>query len=186
MNFVEPIRDKRKLEAIKEYLRLKNDRDYVLFVTGINTGLRISDILPLRVGQVRGAYIDIREQKTGKEKLIKINKTLRKALDAYIAGKPDDEYLFKSRNKKRKSGAIDEPIDTSMAYKILNRAARKFGVAKIGTHSLRKTWAYHFYLKTKDIVLLMNLLNHTDQKVTLRYIGILQDSFDNALDDFEL
>lgn len=186
MNFVQPIRDLQKLEAIKRYLKDTNERDYVLFVTGINTGLRISDILPLQVGQVQGMHIDIREKKTGKQKLIKINKTLRKALDAYIAGKPDYEYLFKGRSIKHKSRTADEPIDASMAYKILSQAALRFGVEEIGTHSMRKTFGYHFFRREKDITLLMELFNHSHPSVTLRYIGIKQDSLDAAIDRSDL
>jgi integrase len=186
MNFVQPIRDKRKLEAIKQHLRNQSERDYILFMVGINTGLRISDILPLQVGKVKGSHLDIIEKKTHKRKLIKINKSLRKVLDAYVAGKPDYEYLFKGRSKKHLNGLRDEPIDCSMAYKILSKAARDFGIREIGTHSLRKTFGYHFYLKTRDIALLMDLFNHSEQNVTLRYIGIKQDTLDDALDAFEL
>lgn len=186
MNFVQPIRDMRKLELIKQHLKDSNERDYILFMLGINTGLRISDIIPLKVGQVKGTYIDIREKKTSKEKRIKINGVLRKALDGYIRNKPDSEYLFKSRNAKHITGNKDEPIDCSMAYKILSEAARKFGVESIGTHSLRKTFGYHFYLRKKDIALLMELFNHSEESITLRYVGILQDTLDDAFDSFEL
>lgn len=186
MNFVQPIRDTRKLELIKQHLKDTNERDYILFLVGINVGLRISDILPLQVRHVKGSHIDIIERKTGKRKMIKINATLRKALDAYIRGKPDNEFLFKGRSIKHKSRAIDDPIDSSMAYKVLSQAAKKFGVREIGTHSLRKTFGYHFYLKTKDIALLMDLFNHAEQSITLRYIGIKQDTLDDALDRFEL
>lgn len=186
MNFVQPIRDPRKLEIIKQHLKDTNERDYILFMVGINTGLRISDILPFRVCDVKGTYLNIVEGKTGKRKLIKINKTLRTVMDNYIAGKPDNEYLFRSRSLKHKSRHIDQPIDASMAYKIISQAARKFGVKSIGTHSMRKTFGYHYYLKTKDLALLMELFNHSDQSITLRYIGLTQDYLDNALDTFSL
>jgi len=186
VNFVQPIRDPRTIEDIKSYLKSTNERDFILFTVGINVGLRISDILPLRVADVRGTHLDIIEKKTGKRKRIKINKTLRSELDEYIAGKRSYEYLFKSRNKKHHTGKKDEPITSSQAYKILSRVGQRFGIPDIGTHSLRKTFGYHFYLKTKDIALLMELFNHTEQKVTLRYIGIIQDTLDDALDDFSL
>lgn len=186
MNFVQPIRDPRKLEAIKLHLREQSERDYILFMVGINTGLRISDILPLQVGKVKDIHIHLREKKTNKQKAIIINPTLRKELDKYIAGKPDDEYLFKSRNVKMISGLKNDPIDSSMAYKILNQAARKFGLKEIGTHSMRKTFGYHFYLKTKNVALLMDLFNHSDQSITLRYIGINQDTIDDAMSRFSL
>ena len=65
MNFVQPIRDPEQIQQIKEYLKEKNARNYILFVMGINTGLRISDILKLKVGDVQGSHISMREIKTG-------------------------------------------------------------------------------------------------------------------------
>lgn len=65
MEFVEPIRDKRKIELVKVILKKNGFRDYMLFLMGINSGLRISDILKLKVSDVRGKrYIEVKEQKT--------------------------------------------------------------------------------------------------------------------------
>ena len=65
MKFVEPIRDKRKIELVKVILKKNDFRDYMLFLMGINSGLRISDILKLKVSDVRGKqYIEVKEQKT--------------------------------------------------------------------------------------------------------------------------
>lgn len=66
MEFVEPIRDKRKIELLKVILKENGFRDYMLFLMEINSGLRISDILKLKVSDVRGKrYIEVKEQKTG-------------------------------------------------------------------------------------------------------------------------
>ena len=66
MEFIEPIRDKRKIELVKVILKKNGFRDYMLFLMGINSGMRISDILKLKVADVRGKrYIEIKEQKTG-------------------------------------------------------------------------------------------------------------------------
>lgn len=186
MRFVQPIRDIRKVEAIKHYLKVHNERDYILFMVGINTGFRISDILSLTVKDIKGTHIEIIEGKTKKLKKIKIRKSLRKALDDYIKGKQDFEYLFTGRSKKHGTGLKGEPIDSSTAYKVLSEAARANGVDEIGTHSMRKSFGYHFYLKTRDIALLMELFNHSEQTITLRYIGIKQDTLDEAMDEFEL
>lgn len=186
MKFVQPIRDPRKLQQLKELLWDKNERDYVLLMIGINTGLRISDILPLQVGDVRGSHIEIIEKKTRKRKKIKINPALREALDHYIRGKPDSAYLFAGRSKKHKTGVVNEPISSSMAYKILNGAAQALSISEIGTHSLRKTFGYHFYQREKDIALLMELFNHSEESITLRYLGIKQDTLDDAFDRFQL
>jgi integrase len=186
MNIVQPIRDPQKLELMKQHLKQISFRDYILFMIGINTGFRISDILSLKVGDVKGDHIEIIESKTGKHKKVSIRKTLRKELDAFVRGKHDDEYLFTGRSKKKLSKIKGTPITTSAAYKMLGKVAQKFNLDNIGTHSMRKTFGYHFYKRKKDIALLMELFNHSEESITLRYVGILQDTLDEALDTFEL
>ena len=66
MNYVEPIRNTEDIQAMKDYLRNWNERNYILFLFGINSGLRIGDILKLKVKDVQGWYINTKEQKTGK------------------------------------------------------------------------------------------------------------------------
>lgn len=63
MNFVQPIRDPEQIQQIKEYLKENSKRNYILFVMGINTGLRISDILKLRIGDLKGSHISMREKR---------------------------------------------------------------------------------------------------------------------------
>lgn len=180
MNLVQPIRDKSKIDEIKALLKRQSYRDYFMFVMGINTGLRISDILKLRVQDVRDrTYITIKEQKTGKAKRFKINAALRSIVDEYITGMNYQDYLFPSRKGSK-------PIGRVQAYKVLNAVARKVGLDEIGTHTLRKTFGYHFYQKTKDVAQLQEILNHSAPSVTLRYIGISQDIIDRAIDDFSL
>lgn len=82
MNAVEPIRDREKVQDIADYLKSKNERDYVLWMFGIYTALRVSDILKMRVRDVKNKdYIIMREQKTNNERKFVINKKLRKAID---------------------------------------------------------------------------------------------------------
>lgn len=78
MNFVQQIRDPEQIQQINEYLKVKSERNYILFVMGINTGLRISDILKLKVGDLKGSHISMREMKTGKQKRIQITTALRR------------------------------------------------------------------------------------------------------------
>ena len=129
MNIVQPIRDKEIIQEIK--YKKQNERNYILFLL-INTGFRISDILRLRVRDVEGWNIVIREKKTRKIKDVKMPSELKRAIRNYTEGKPKNEYLIKSRNGKNK------PITRAMAYVILNQAAEEFGLERIGTHSLRK------------------------------------------------
>lgn len=180
MNYVQPIRDSEKVDAIKDFFKEENERNYLLFLMGINTGLRISDILKLRVGDVKEKHITIREQKTGKQKWIMITPTLRRALKSYIPGRSDHEYLFKSRQGGNK------PIGRSMAYKILRKAAAEFKLKDIGTHTMRKTFGYHFYQQTKDVAILQEIFNHSSPEITLRYIGVNQDGLDHAMSKFKI
>lgn len=180
MNFVQPIRDPEQIQQIKEYLKEKNARNYILFVMGINTGLRISDILKLKVGDVQGSHISMREMKTGKQKRIQITSALKRELKWFNEGREVGEYLLRSRKGKNR------PIGRSMAYKILKSTAAEFRLDEIGTHTLRKTYGYHMYMQTKNIALLMEIFNHSSEKVTLRYIGVNQDAMDKAMSRFKI
>ncbi|MBT2578913.1 tyrosine-type recombinase/integrase [Bacillus sp. ISL-8] len=180
MNIVQPIRDKEIIQEIKEFYKKQNERNYILFLLGINTGFRISDILRLRVRDVEGWNIVIREKKTRKIKDVKMPSELKRAIRNYTEGKPKNEYLMKSRNGKNK------PITRAMAYVILNQAAQEFGLERIGTHSLRKTYGYHHYQQFRDVAVLQQMLNHTEQKETLRYIGIEQDTLNDYQRKFRI
>lgn len=171
MNTVEPIRDKNTVIDIADYLRGTSERNYVMFMMGVYSGLRISDILKFRVRDIKGKKeIKIREKKTSKEKRFPINKELMKVLTDYINGKPDYEFLFLSKK------GINKPITRQQAYNILSEAAKEFGLESIGTHTLRKTFGYHIYQKTKDVAMLMDIFNHSSPSITLRYIGVNQEN----------
>ncbi|MFS1513650.1 site-specific integrase [Chengkuizengella sp. SCS-71B] len=180
MNFVQPIRDLDCIFEIKRHLKNQSERNYMLFVTGINSGLRISDILPLRVSDAKRKYFNIIEVKTGKKKRIDMTPQLQREFKQYIEGKEDHEYLFQSRE------GINKPIGRSMAYKILRSAAEYVSLDDIGTHTLRKTFGYHLYKQTGDVALLQKILNHSDPAFTLRYIGIDQDAMNKAIKDFKI
>ncbi|MFC8686352.1 tyrosine-type recombinase/integrase [Brevibacillus porteri] len=180
MNFVEPIRDPGKIEDMKRLLLQQSNRNYFLFVMGINTGLRISDLLPRTVREVKGkSHLLIIEKKTGKRKKFKLNAELREEISQYTTGKDSDDYLFGSTKNPR-------PITRVRAYQIINGAGRRLGLTEIGTHTLRKTFGYHFYQRTRDIATLQMIFNHSHPAITLRYIGITQDIIDEAIDRFSL
>ena len=85
MKTVQPIREKKKIEAMKTLLKAKNEKYYLMFRIGINVGLRVSDILELKVGDVRNKdHVTINEQKTDKTKRFLIPTALRKELASYI------------------------------------------------------------------------------------------------------
>ena len=92
---VEPIRDLTKIEEMKSILRARSKRDWFMFYLGINTGMRISDILNLRYKDLQGTHIIIKEEKTDKIKRFVINKDLRTVIDGYSDGKNLNEFCFK-------------------------------------------------------------------------------------------
>lgn len=182
MNTVQPIRDLDIIHAIQTDLKETNYRNYLIFQIGIYVGIRISDILNIKVKDIKNKdYLKIREIKTSKEKLMPIQSHLKKEIAFYIDKEKlkDNEYLFKSRKKKIK------PITRVQAYKILKDVAKKYNLENIGTHTLRKTFGYHFYKKTSDVALLMTILNHSDPSITLRYIGIEQDNVIKSMKNFK-
>ncbi|KEI89321.1 integrase [Clostridium botulinum B2 433] len=181
MDFVQPIRNKKTIEQFKNELLKNGYRDYMMFVIGINTGLRISDILNLKVSDVKEkTHINIVEKKTKKNKRFMINTMLKSEIDRYIDNMSDDDYLFSSRKGQNK------PITRVQAYRILNNVANKLGIEEVGTHTLRKTFGYWHYQKNKDVALLQNLFNHSAPSITLRYIGINQDIMDKSIEEFYL
>lgn len=183
MNFVQPIRDPDVIEGIKKYLKMRSLRNYLFFCFGIYSGLRVSDLLTLRVGHVRNVtHVNIQEKKNKKRKKFIIHPSIRQDLDKYIENKDDDDYLFPSRQIKTKSRLRDQPFDRSTAYRMLNDAARHFDLTDIGTHTMRKTWGYHLYRQDpRNLALLMEMFGHSDQTITLRYIGVTQEMMDAAI-----
>lgn len=175
MKVVQPIRDFDKLETMMRLLKEDNERNYILFMVGLYTALRISDILRIRVEDIQRDYLSIREQKTSKFRRVYLNADLKKALRHYIVDKEPHEYLIKSREGGNK------PISRAMAYKILKDVAEEVGLDSIGTHSLRKTFGYWVYKDTKDVAALQKLFNHSNPEETLRYIGIEQDNVDSLI-----
>lgn len=181
MEFVQPIRDLKKIDTIKKLLKQQNLRDYCLFVLGINSGLRISDLLKLRISDVseKGKIKDrirLREKKTNKFKDFPLSNSTKSALKEYLKTREynENEPLFVSR--KNKGFLLRQ-----QAYKIINDVAKSVGIKeKIGTHTLRKTFGYHAYNNGYDITLIQKLFNHSSPAVTLRYIGITQDEMDDV------
>ena len=181
MKKVQPIRDREKISQMKIELKKNGTRDYMLFTFGINIGLRISDILNLKVSDVKNkTHINLVEIKTGKGQRLIISTQVKSEINEYITGMKDDEYLFQSRK------GVNKPISRIQAYRILNDAAIKVGLEEVGTHTLRKTFGYWHYQIHKDVATLQEIFNHSSPSITLRYIGITDDMKDATMKDFYL
>jgi integrase len=188
MNTVEPIRDIQKILAIKRILKEQsNPRDYLLFTMGINFALRINDLLSLKVKDVldkKGEiveYLHLREQKTKKEKKIKINRAVIEALEYYFKRATitdPDNYLFTSYRSNKK-------LDRIRVWQMIKDWCKEVGLdsKRIGTHTLRKTWGYQARKKGITIEQISEKLGHRSSIVTKRYIGINQGEINKIEDE---
>ncbi len=186
MALVQPIRDKKILDKFKLEVLKNSKRDYIIVLIGINTGLRIGDIVPLKVKDVyKKTHIFLFEQKTGKSKRFPISH-ISKELNDYIEeyNLSQEDYLFQSRQID--SDGIKRNISTTQAYRKLKAAADKLNIQDFGTHSLRKSFGYHYYKQNKDIAKLMTIFNHSSEAITMRYIGITQEAIDESMVNFRL
>ena len=174
---VDPIRDVKDIKLIKRILQ-ERPRDFALFVVGVNTNLRASDLLKIRVGDVLGLqpgeYFTLREKKTGKLRSITINKAVFDAVRILLLTMPDakaNDLLFQSRK-------INSSLGGMLSVSYLNSLVKSWCCeinlrGNYGAHSLRKTFGYiHRTVFGTDIPTLMEMFNHSSQRQTLTYLGI--------------
>jgi integrase len=176
VNVVQPVRSKEKLAGMEAFLKKRNERDRMLFLVGIYTGLRISDILQLTKENFDGKHIELREGKTRKHRRIQVADVLWRDLKPYLETIEVGAWLFPSRQ-----GGSDKPLSRQRAYAVLRAAARANGIQHFGCHSTRKTFGHFVYTATKDVRLLMEMFNHSKAEITLRYIGATQTELDQAM-----
>ena len=191
---VEPIRDYEKVQRCYAIARAHDMREKrhdtlsweLLMVVGFNTGLRISDLSRLRVGDLLDEHVRVVAKKTKKYHRIEINPAARKAVRRLLKGRDPDEWAFPSRQLDKNS-RLPRHITRQRAYQIMNAIARKAGVRdRIGCHTLRKTFGYHFYKETGDVVSTQRVLGHDARRDTLMYIGIRDDEVDASMKRFKL
>ena len=196
MNTAQPIRSTEDLEKLKKYYTevTSNERNQLLIIMGLNTALRISDILALKWDAVYDfdkkkirTHIVLTEQKTGKTSTIYINKNIRKSLETYkehlrVCKKAARryQYIFRHTNK-------NTPISRVQAFRIIKEAADYSNIpGTICCHSLRKTFGYHAWKQGASPVVLMNIFNHSSYQITKRYLGIEQDDRDMVFEQIVL
>lgn len=209
MEIVQPIKDVKQLQTFLDFLKDWHYVAYVIFNVGIYSGLRVSDVLNLNTTDVCNMqvtqdtnlrkleikdFITIREQKTNKYKKFPISNKLKPILEEYLKNYRCTTYHKPTLRSEYK-------IETDLAlfvtthhlrqervniYNVINRAAKHVGITEpIGTHTMRKTFGYHFYKQTKDIVLLQKILNHSSPGITLRYIGVTEEDINRAYNSFD-
>lgn len=205
---VYPFQTEEEIKAMIDVLNSKIDnapdddklwiaaRNKMMFVIGINLGIRASDLCELKYsffmnddGSFKNFY-SLQPKKTKKtKKFVKLyfNDAVKKAITDYIENYPIkdlEEYLFKSR-------VGDSHITEISLGRIIKDTAAEAGIERnICSHSLRKTFGYFVYHNAEDknnaLVILQTIFNHSSPAVTSRYIGLTDDEVSNVFNELNL
>ena len=189
MNKSHPIKNKEKLDRFKNFYIEEeyNPRNYMFISLGLNTALRVSDLLKFTWNDVYNfdtecfrTHVKLTEQKTTKQSVIFLNSRIINSLSWYKSKAPiqfsPDTFLF--------SNADNQHISRSTAYRIVHNAAVSCDIeGVISPHSLRKTFGYYAWKQGTSPVLLMDIYQHSSFEITKRYLGIEQDERDSVFRD---
>jgi integrase len=155
---------------------------YVLLLLGFNTGLRISDLLRLRVRDMQNNPFLVRESKTGKKRYVELPLSIFDEIKGYCERVHKNNrmnYLVYSRYWCK-----DKSLSRVQAYKVLRSVAGDVGLDGTGTHCMRKSFAYDLFKATKDINVVRDVLNHKYTDTTMRYL-FTPDMLDKLFMSFE-
>lgn len=162
---------------VKKILRYVKPKYRNLLLFEVNTGLRISDAVRLKVSDIKNCKLEIIEKKTGKPQITEINKDLVKYLKVNRVTK--GKYLFLEGKKDIEIEARNFIRNVQMAI-IEACDMENIDSTFISTHSFRKTFATRAYNATKDILIVKELLNHSSVQITQRYINVNKDEADEV------
>lgn len=192
MSTSQPLRNKEDIKKLKNYFYQRMEyRNYALVTVGLNTALRISDILDLKWKNVYNeekqdfySHIYLIEQKTQKNTIILLNSSVKEALSLYKESLKDydtEQYIFSGRKNNGK------PISRVQAFRIIKDAVEQLGLEEhISCHSLRKTFGYQAWRQGTEPALLMTIFNHSSYAITKRYLCIDQDDKDELFSKINL
>ena len=195
----EPIKSMQTILDISEYLVAnKRYRDNMLFIVGINFGLRVSDLRTLRFSDLitdgsvfkeRFALIEKKTKNTRKHRqnrYITINNAVIDAVTLYLENHKDvclSDYMFRCEGNRGKN--VNAPLDPKSIDRILKGIASDLGLGiRFSSHSLRKTWGYHQMAMSgndpRKLLLLQKMYGHSSTMQTLTYIGITDEEISDA------
>lgn len=186
MGTTRPLKSKDDIKKLKRYFIDQGQiRNYAIVTLGINTSMRISDLLSLcwrdvyifDVNRYR-EHICIVEKKTNKLTNIPLNEEVIKTLEMlkdFEQPVKESDYLFKGQSK------VNQPLSRSQAYRIIRHASKELNIeGVISCHSLRKTFGYHAWKQGIPPAVIMSIYNHSSLEVTKRYLAIDQDDKDEV------
>ena len=201
----EPIKNMEDIDRICDYLKKrKRWRDYMLFVVGINFGLRVSDLIKLRFSNLINDNLTFKDtfpvfeiktrntRKQRRNRYITINSAVIEAVTVYLEHTPDvslSDYMFRSSSNN--GGNKNLPMHRNSVDRILKGIANDLGLnIQMSTHTLRKTFAYHQMVMSNNdprkLLLLSKILGHSSIGVTMEYIGITGEEIEEAYRNLNL
>jgi len=166
MNWVAPIKDEETLEQFKGKLRAIDDKYYIMFVIGVETGMLLQNILQLKVKDIVGK--DVIAASIGTKQIVreyKVTDQVKEIIENYCKNKKPDDYVIIGH------ASSNQPVSREQAYRVLKSVGREMRLASIGAQTMRKTFAWRYYKNTGDIYYLQYILNHASPSITYRYIG---------------
>ena len=200
----EPIKSLDDIYRISEYL-IQNGRyrDNMLFIVGINFGLRVSDLRVLRFSDIINdnctfkesfPVFEIKTRNTRARKMnryITINTAVIEAVTLYLENTPNvklSDYMFRSESNRCTS---NKPMTRQSVDRVLKGLASDVGItSRVSTHSLRKTFGYHQMVMSgndnRKLMLLQKMFNHSSPAQTLSYIGITNEEIQEAYKSLNL
>ena len=192
MREVEAIKTTEQRQQVEAHLADQGAIYADIWKVGVNTALRISDLLSLTMEDARNLNtenpaLNIIEQKTGKPRKIVVNQSallvMQRRLDEY----PEDVWLFQSEAANRDRRATPKPINRRSVSRVFERVGQKVAPkVALGTHSMRKTRGYAMHKAGRSIESIAKVLNHSSPAVTMRYIGLVQQDIDESYTELEL
>lgn len=201
----DPIKRMEDIQAICDFLKSKKRyRDYMMFIVGINFGLRVSDLRCLRFSNLiddnlvfkeRFPVFEKKTRNTRKKKInryITVNEAVIEAVTEYLEHTTDEvslsDYMFRNKSNNKKE---NQPLTPKSINRILQGIKADLLLdMKVSTHTLRKTFCYHQLVMSgndmRKLMLLQKMLNHSSPAQTLAYIGITSDEIDEAYRNLNL
>lgn len=167
MEACSPIIDRNIIEQIKQkYLEKNQIRELLLFLISINTGVKLVDLLKLKVCDIKNKdLLVVTESDTGKKKVFPLNSEIKELAKKYTKNRKSDEPLFIS--------VFGKPVDRVQVFRNFKEICAELGIKNsYSVSSWRKTFAYHYYKKYKDLAYLMWLFNQPSVSVAFKFIGV--------------
>ena len=192
MKQVDAVKTKKQRDQVEAHLAQAGQVYHDIWKLGVNTALRISDLLQLTMADVKKLDADVPalniiEIKTGKARRIVVNAGALNIMQKRRAAHPTHHYLFQSDAINLDRRGSPQPINRRSVGRVFEKVGQQIAPkVKLGTHSMRKTRGYAMYEAGRSIESICKVLNHSSPAVTMAYIGIEQRDVDNSYLEFEL